>query len=172
MDDGLRDIVAEGYDAGLRLESSLEGDMIALRVGPPLRAALVAAPAYLAAHPAPAGPADLGRHRLIAHLKPDGRGSYPWPFEEAGRTVRVQPEGMTALSDSDLVLEAAVAGLGLACVFEDLAAPALGDGRLVRLLEPLTAAVGRYALYHPSRRQAPPALMALIAALRSRRRQA
>jgi DNA-binding transcriptional LysR family regulator len=169
VDDGLADIVAQGYDAGLRLEGRVEQDMIALRVGPELRAALVASPGYLQGREPPRSPADLAHHRLIAHRRPDRRGTYPWPFDEGGRATRLQPEGACAFNDSDLVLEAALAGLGIAYVFEDAAAPHVAAGRLVRLLEPLSARIGSYALYHLSRRQTPPALAALLAALRAAR---
>ena len=169
VDDGMADIVARGYDAGIRFEGGVDQDMIALRVGPELRAALVGSPSYLAGREPPRSLADLGRHRLVTHRRPDGQGTYPWPFEEEGRVVRLRPEGAYAFSDSDLVLDAALAGLGLAYVFEDRAAPALASGGLVRLLEPLSARIGSYALYHPSRHQTPPALAALISALRAAR---
>lgn len=170
VDDGLADVVAGGYDAGLRFAGIVELDMVALRVGPDLRAALVASPAYLRGREPPRGPADLAGHRLIAHRRPGGRGAYPWPFQDDDRIVRVHPEGALAFSDSGLVLEAALAGLGLAYVFEDLAAPHVAAGRLVRLLEPLSRRMEGYALFHPSRRGVTPALAALIGALRAAHR--
>ncbi|WP_419827157.1 LysR substrate-binding domain-containing protein [Sphingomonas sp.] len=166
VDDRFVDIVAGGYDAGIRFAGSVERDMIAVGVGAELRTAVVAAPAYLRAHTHPSSPRDLADHRCIVHRRADGD-IYPWPFRGKGRIQQVRVEGAVLFNDGDLVLASALAGQGLACVFEDRAAPFIADGLLVRLLERWTVAGQRYALYYAGRRQNPPALARFIEAVRS-----
>ena len=165
VDDGFSDIVASGYDAGVRFSGSVDRDMVAVRIGPEIGVAVVAAPAYLAGRPALAVPKDLADHRCIVHRRPDGSGIYPWPFHENGRMHQLRVSGPLAFNDSDLVLAAAVAGQGVACVFADQAEPYVAEARLVQVLAPWSASLPGYDLYYPSRRQNPPALAALLGSL-------
>lgn len=167
VDDGMQDVVARGYDAGIRFGGSVDQDMVAVRIGAPIGVAVMASPGYLAQRPPPATPRDLADHSCILHRRPGG-GTYPWPLHENGRPCPVRVDGPLAFSDSDLVLDAALAGQGFACVFADCAAPHEARRRLVRVLASWTATLPGYALYYPSRRQNPPALAAFIAHLRGR----
>ena len=170
IDYGLRDIVAERLDAGIRVGEKLERDMVAVSVGPEMRMAVVASPAFLAAHPPPRTPQDLARHRCINHRMASGA-IYAWDFEKDGRALEVKVGGPLTFNEPEPMLDAAIDGLGIANVFEEQAAAAITAGRLVRLLEDWTPAFPGYFLYYPSRRQTPPALSALMAALRRRRRE-
>ncbi len=170
VDYQFRDIVAERLDAGIRLGEKLEADMIAVGVGPPLRMAVVASPDYLARHPAPDTPQDLMRHACV-NFRLTGSGQIlDWEFEQAGRALAVKVTGPVAFNEPDLMLEAALDGLGIAYVVEQQAEPHIATGRLTRLLESWTAPFPGYFLYYPSRRHMPPTLAALIAALRHARR--
>ncbi len=169
IDHGLRDIVAGRLDAGIRVGEKVERDMVAVSVGPEMRMAVVASPAYLAAHPPPLVPQDLARHRCINQRMASGA-IYAWEFEKDGRALEVKVDGPLTFNEPGLLLDAALDGLGIADVFEEQAAAAIAAGRLVRLLEDWTPAFPGYFLYYPSRRQVPPALGALVAALRRRRR--
>jgi len=168
VDQGLRDIVAERYDAGVRLGESLDRDMIAVPIGPDLRMAAVAAPAYLAGRPAPATPHDLPAHACINLRLPTYGGLYAWEFEKGGRTLKVRVDGPLVFNSLPLLLDAALAGFGLAYVFEDLAAPHLARGDLVRLLDDWCPPFSGYHLYYPSRRQPTAAFAVLVDALRYR----
>jgi len=168
--DGLTDIVAERFDAGIRFGGFLEKDMVAVRVGPDVRAAVVASPAYLASHGTPETPGDLTRHRCVNYRTTSSRGLYPWWFERQGRSIEVRVEGAVTLNDGDAILSAALDGLGIAYTFRDKVQDHLASGRLVSLLEDWCPAFPGYHIYHPSRRHTPPALAALIQALRARRR--
>ena len=128
-DDGMTDIVAAGYDVGIRFHASVHRDMIAVRIGPELRSAIVAAPGYLKGRATPTAPRDLAEHRCVVHRRLDGS-DYPWPLRQNGRIRQVRPNGAIAFNDSDLVLAAAVACKGIACVFEDRAAPLVEAGKL------------------------------------------
>lgn len=168
LDDGLTDIVAGRYDAGVRFGERVAGDMVAVRIGPDIRSAVVASPAYLAGRSAPATPRDLAGHRCISYRFATSGGLIPWEFEEGGRAFEVRVEGRLVLNDGDLILAAALAGQGVAYLFEDMVAGHVAAGRLVPLLGAWRWTSPGYHLYHPSRRQTPPALAALIAALRAR----
>ena len=169
IDYRFRDIVAERLDAGIRLGEKLEADMIAVGVGPPLRMAVVASPEYLARHPAPGTPQDLMRHACV-NFRLTGSGQLlDWEFEQAGHALTVKVDGPVAFNEPDLMLEAAIDGVGVAYVVEQQAEPHIAAGRLTRLLEPWTAPFPGYFLYYPSRRHMPPTLAALIAALRRTR---
>ena len=122
------------YDAGVRFSGSVDRDMVAVRIGPEIGVAVVAAPSYLAGRPALAVPKDLADHRCIVHRRSDGSGIYPWPFHENGRVHQLRVSGPLAFNDSDLVLAAAVAGQGVACVFADQAEPYVAEARLVQVL--------------------------------------
>ena len=166
VDDGLTDIVAAGFDAGIRFGERVARDMVAVRVGADMRAAVVASPGYLARHAAPATPADLAGHRCINYRLATSGGLWPWEFVEDGRPVQVRTGGALVLNDSDLLLAAALAGQGLAYLFEDQVAAHCAAGRLARVLEAWCPVFPGYHIYYPSRRHVPPALAALVAALR------
>lgn len=150
-EDGMTDVVAGRYDAGIRLGERLEKDMIALAVGPPLRVAVVAAPGYLSDHPTPMKPADLTSHRCIAYRDALGDLS-PWSFERDGRAITVMPGRGPVFNDGDLLVAAALAGFGILYILEDLVAAPIADGRLIRLLEPWCEPFAGYHLYYPDRR--------------------
>lgn len=168
VDSGLTNIVAERFDAGVRLGEALEKDMIAVPIGPRLRMAAVGTPSYFAAHGVPQTPHDLARHRCI-NLRMVSAGSlYAWEFEKAGRELRVRVEGQLVLNDVDLVVEAAAAGHGIAFLLEGEFSEQLADGTLVRVLEDWCEPFDGYYLYYPSRRQPSPAFRMLLEALRYR----
>ncbi|TWB08763.1 DNA-binding transcriptional LysR family regulator [Rhizobium sp. ERR 1071] len=150
VEDGMTDIVAGRYDAGIRLGERLEKDMIALPIGPPLRVAVVAAPDYLKNHQAPVEPDDLTAHRCISYGDADGNLS-PWSFERNGRTLTVAPSRGPVFNDADLLVAAAIEGFGILYILEDLVAAPIADGRLIRLLEPWCAPFPGYYLYYPDR---------------------
>ena len=151
VDNQMTDVVAGRYDAGIRLGERLEKDMIALAVGPPLRVAVVAAPRYLSDHPAPMKPADLTRHRCIAYADAQGDLS-PWSFERNGHAVTVTPGRGPGFNDGDLRVAAAIEGVGILYILEDLVAAPIADGRLIRLLEPWCEPFAGYHLYYPDRK--------------------
>ena len=168
VDDGLIDIVAGRFDAGIRFGNIVEKDMIAVRVGPDKRRAVVGAPAYFAANPPPATPHDLAAHPCIGYRLTKAGGLYAWEFEENGRPLQVRIDGPLVFNDTVLMRQAALAGLGIAYLYEDDAEADVRAGRLMRILEDWCPPLPGYFLYHPSRRQTPPALAALIATLRYR----
>ena len=166
-DEALVDIVAAGFDAGLRFGESLQGDMVALPVGAPQRFAVVAAPAYLARHGTPRTPAELMAHACIRLRFPSGR-LYGWEFVAPdGRGFEVQVAGAFTANEQTAMLLAAEAGLGLAYVYEGQTAPAVAAGRLVRVLQNWLPPAEQLYLYHPSRRLQPAGLRALLDLLRS-----
>jgi DNA-binding transcriptional LysR family regulator len=168
IDYGLTDIVAERYDAGIRLGEQVEKDMIAVRVGPDMRMAVVGAPSYFAKRPKPTKPQDLVSHDCINLRLPTFGGLYAWEFEKAGRELKVRVEGQLVFNVSALVLDAALAGLGLAFLLEDHVHTHLADGRLIRVLADWCPPFSGYHLYYPSRRQLAPAFALLVDALRFR----
>lgn len=150
VEDGMTDVVAGRYDAGIRLGERLEKDMIALAVGPPLRVAVVAAPDYLSNHPRPMQPADLAAHRCVAYRNAHGELS-PWSFERDGREVTVTPGRGPVFNNADLLVAAALEGFGILYILEDLVVAPIADGRLTRLLEPWCEPFAGYHLYYPDR---------------------
>ena len=166
VDNGLTDIVAGRHDAGVRLGEQVAKDMVAVRIGPDLRMAVVGAPAYFERRPRPKAPGDLTAHDCINTRFPTFGGLYAWEFERGRRALKVQVEGQLVFNSSPLSLKAALAGLGLAYVLEDRAAPHLADGRLVRVLADWCPSFPGYHLYYPSRRQPTPAFALLVEALR------
>jgi len=168
VDYGLTDIVAERCDAGVRLGEQVAKDMIAVRIGPDMRMAVVGAPAYFERRPKPKTPADLTDHNCINLRLPTYGGVYAWEFEKDGREVKVRVEGQLVFNNAQLRLNAALSGLGLAFVPEALVRQPLSDGRLVRVLEDWCAPFPGYHLYYPSRRQTSPAFALLVNALRYR----
>ena len=168
IDYGLTDIVAERYDAGVRWGEQVARDMIAVRIGPDIRFAVVGSKSYFAKRAPPRTPQDLISHNCINLRLPTYGGLYAWEFERDGRELKVRGEGQLAFNGIFQVLDAAVAGLGLAYVPEDLAEPYLAKGRLKRVLEDWCAPWTGYHLYYPHRRQASPAFALLVDALRYR----
>jgi DNA-binding transcriptional LysR family regulator len=135
VDYGLIDIVAEGYDAGVRMGEQVALDMIAVRIGPELRMAVVASPAYFERRPPPQTPQDLTAHNCINTRLPTYGGLFPWGLEKDGREVKVRGEGQLVFNNLGLRLNSALAGLGLDYIPEDQVLPYLADGRLIRVLE-------------------------------------
>jgi len=166
IDYGLRNIVVERLDAGIRLGEMVEKDMIAARVGPDLRMAVVASPAYLASRPAPGTPHDLARHRCVNYRLVSSGAIYAWEFEKDGRALNVKVDGLLTSNEPELMLEAALDGLGVAYIFEEQIVAHVAAGRLVHLLADWTPAFPGFFCYYPSRRQQPPALTAFLNALR------
>ncbi len=161
----LVDIVAEGFDAGVRLGEALAQDMIAVRFGGDVRFLAVASPAYLSSRKAPRVPEDLKNHICIRNRLPSGK-LYRWEFEKRGREVAVDVPGSLTLDHIELMTEAAIAGLGIAYVPERSARPYLDDGRLVTVLEDWCPSIPGLFLYYPGRRHVPSALRAFIEVLR------
>jgi DNA-binding transcriptional LysR family regulator len=169
VDYGLADIVAQRYDAGVRSGEQVAKDMIAVRIGPDMRMAVVGAPSYFAKHPAPKKPQDLTDHNCINLRTPTHGGLYAWEFEKASRELRVRVEGQLVFNNTNQILNGALAGLGLAYVPEDMAQPHLVQGHLKRVLEEWCEPYSGYHLYYASRRQLSPAFALLVDALRYRR---
>jgi DNA-binding transcriptional LysR family regulator len=169
IDYGLTDIVAERYDAGVRLGEQVAKDMIAVRIGPDMRMAVVSAPAYFEKRTRPKIPQDLTAHNCINLRLPTHGGLYAWEFEKAGRELKVRVDGQLTFNTLALRLNAVLAGLGLAYLPEDQVRPHLTTGRLVRVLADWCPPFSGYHLYYPSRRQHSPAFALLVDALRHRR---
>jgi DNA-binding transcriptional LysR family regulator len=167
-DYALRDIVAERYDAGVRLGEQVAKDMIAVRIGPDFRNAVVGAPSYFERRPRPRRPHDLTDHDCINLRLPTSGGLWTWPFAKGGRELRVRTEGQLVFNTVSLMANMAVAGLGLAYLPEDVVQNHVAEGRLVRVLTDWSAPASGYHLYYPSRRQATPAFALLVDALRYR----
>ncbi|MGR9275243.1 LysR family transcriptional regulator [Rhizobium leguminosarum] len=168
VDYGLTDIVAERYDAGVRLGEQVAKDMIAVRIGPDMRMAVVGAPAYFDTRPKPLTPQNLTDHNCINLRLPTYGSVYAWEFEKDGRELRVRVEGQLIFNNIALRLNAVLAGLGLAYMAEDLVEAHLADGRLVRVLEDWCLPFSGYHLYYPSRRHTSPAFALVVDALRYR----
>jgi DNA-binding transcriptional LysR family regulator len=168
VDHRMIDIVAERYDAGVRNGEQVAKDMIAVRIGPDMRMAVVGNASYFAKRPAPKKPQDLMEHNCINLRLPTLGGLYAWEFEKGGRELRVRVDGQLILNGTSQMLNAALAGLGLAYVPEDLVQPHIGQGRLKRVLEDWCPPFPGYHLYYPSRRQSAPAFSLLVDALRYR----
>jgi DNA-binding transcriptional LysR family regulator len=169
IDYGLTDIAAERYDAGVRWGEQVAKDMIAVRIGPDVRFAVVGTKSYFAKRPLPKTPQDLIGHNCINLRLPTYGGLYAWEFERGGREVKVRVEGQLIFNGIFQVLNAALAGFGLAYVPEDLAQPYLAKGRLKQVLEEWCVPWSGYHLYYPSRRQSSAAFSLLVDALRYRR---
>jgi DNA-binding transcriptional LysR family regulator len=167
IEPALTDIVAEQYDAGVRLGEQIARDMIALRIGPDLRRVAVGCPSYLADHGIPVEPQDLTHHRCCNIRLPTSSGLYAWEFERDGRRVNVHVDGPFVLNDQHLLIDAALHGAGLAIVMEDMVAPFIADGRLVQVLEEWSPPLSGYHLYYPNLRHPSPAFAALLEELRA-----
>jgi DNA-binding transcriptional LysR family regulator len=168
VDSGLTDIVAQRFDAGVRSGEQVAKDMIAMRVGPDMRMAVVGAPSYFRKRPEPKKPQDLIGHSCINLRLPTQGGLYAWEFEKGARELKVRVEGQLVFNGTSQMLNAALAGFGLGYVPEDLAQPHLARGRLKRVLEDWCPPFSGYHLYYPSRRQPTPAFALLVDALRYR----
>ena len=168
VDYGLTDIVAERYDAGVRSGEQVAKDMIAVRIGPDMRMAVVGAPPYFAKRSLPKKPQDLTDHNCINLRLPTYGGLYAWEFEKGGRELKVRVEGQLVFNGTTQMLNAALGGFGLAYVPEDLAQPHVAQGRLKRVLEDWCPPYPGYHLYYPSRRHSSPAFALLVDALRYR----
>ncbi|MCW2066142.1 UNVERIFIED_ORG: DNA-binding transcriptional LysR family regulator [Stenotrophomonas maltophilia] len=166
VDYGLTDIVAEGYDAGIRLGEQVARDMIALPVGPQLRMAVVGSPAYFQRHPRPKSPHELTGHNCITIRLPTHGGIFAWEFEKKGKELKVRVEGQLVFNNIAMRLQAALEGLGLAYMPEDLVHAHIEAGTLVRVLADWCPPFPGYHLYYPSRRQSSPAFTLLRDALR------
>jgi DNA-binding transcriptional LysR family regulator len=168
IDYGLTDIVAQRFDAGVRSGEQVAKDMIAVRIGPDMRSAVVAAPSYFNSRPEPKRPQELIGHNCINLRLPTHGGLYAWEFAKAGRELKVHVEGQLVFNGTFQMLNAVLAGFGLAYVPEDAARPHLAKGRLKRVLKDWCPPYSGYHLYYPSRRQPVPAFSLLVDALRYR----
>jgi DNA-binding transcriptional LysR family regulator len=165
---GFVDIVSERFDAGVRMGETVAQDMVAIRIGPDMRMAAVASPAYFADRPVPRTPHDLAKHRCINLRFPTLGGLYAWEFEKAGRAINVRVEGQLVVNDIALARLGALGGAGIAYLPEDYVQPSVEAGRLRRVLADWCPPFPGYHLYHPSRRQQSPALAVIVDALRYR----
>lgn len=168
IDYGLTDIVAEGFDAGVRMGEQVAKDMIAVSIGPQMRMAVVASPAYFERYPPPKTPQDMTAHKCINTRLPTYGGVFSWGLEKKGREVKVRGEGQLIFNSLAMRLSSALDGLGVAYMPEDQVLPYVADGRLVRVLEDWCPWFPGYHLYYPSRRQQSPALALLADFLRHR----
>ncbi len=162
VDDGFTDIVAGGFDAGIRPVESLPRDMIAVPVTGKMRAVVVGAPSYLEAMPKPKSPLDLKQHRCIGYRFHNTGALYRWSFTKRGKETSLAVEGCVTVNDVDLCIQAAVDGAGLAYVLESYAKREIESGQLVTVLDDWCVSFGGFHLYYPSRRQMPATLKALI----------
>ncbi len=167
IDNGFRNIVEEGFDAGVRLGESVEKDMVAVRIGPDWRLLAVASPDYLARNPPPVHPQDLLRHRCINRRQGRSGGLYAWEFEKDGQELRVRVDGQLTFGTSYAMVDAVRHGLGIAYMPEDLVADAIRTGDLVVVLEDWSPAFPGYFIYYPSARQNLPAFRVLVDALKT-----
>jgi DNA-binding transcriptional LysR family regulator len=168
MENGLTDIVAQRFDAGVRAGEQVAKDMIAVRIGPDLRIAVVGAPSYFKKRPEPKKPQDLIGHDCINLRLSTLGGLYAWEFEKGGRELKVRVEGQLVFNNTQQMLNAALAGFGLAYVPEDMTQPDIAKGRLKRVLEDWCQPYAGHHLYYPSRRQSSAAFALLVEALRHR----
>ncbi|MER9230705.1 LysR family transcriptional regulator [Mesorhizobium sp. M0622] len=161
IEDRFTDVVEGGFDAGVRLGESLQRDMIAVRIGPDLRGAVVGAPFYFETSPKPQHPHDLAGHRCIRFRFSSGI-LYRWEFEKNGEEIEIPVQGPLILDEDHLIANAAVDGAGLAFVFEDYVRDAIAAGKLIRVLEDWCPPFDGFFVYYPSRRQMRPALRAFV----------
>ena len=166
-DESRVDLVAQGFDAGIHLGEFIERDMLVIRVSPDRRPAIVGSPGYFAAHPKPQSPRDLTRHRCI-NYRHGSAGVYRWELDKGKESLTVAVDGPLIVDEVELIVRAALDGVGLAFMAEETAAPHLASGALVRVLEDWCPPYPGFFLYYPSRRQLPAALGALIETLRYR----
>ncbi|MBN9563451.1 MAG: LysR family transcriptional regulator [Alphaproteobacteria bacterium] len=168
LDSTFRNIVEEGFDAGVRLGESVEKDMIAVRIGPDWRLVAVASPEYLDMHGVPEHPQDLVRHICINMRHETAGGIYAWEFEKDGQALRVRVNGQLTFNNSYAMIDAAVNGYGIAYVPEDIVERHTASGLLIQVLDDWSPFFDGYFLYYPSRRQNLPAFKVIVDALRYR----
>lgn len=168
VDYGLTDIVSQGFDAGVRMGEQVAKDMIAVKIGPSMRMAVVGSPEYFSRHGIPQTPQDLTSHNCISMRLPTYGGLFPWGLEKDGREVKVRGDGQLIFNNLALRLHSALDGLGVAYMPEDQVQPHIIGGRLVRVLEDWCPSFPGYHLYYPSRRHSSPAFAVLLDALRYR----
>ncbi|MGK9165022.1 LysR family transcriptional regulator [Inquilinus limosus] len=168
VDDRLVDIVAERFDAGLRLGEMVERDMVAVKLGGEIELMAVAAPSYLDRHGVPETPRDLRHHRCINFRWPTDGSLYRWEFERGAEKLEVAVEGPLTVTEPEVAIRAALDGVGIAYLFDLQIRPLVEAGRLVRLLEAWTPPFPGFYLYYPSRRQMPPPLRAFVDFLQRR----
>ena len=166
IDYGLTDIVADRYDAGVRLGDQVAKDMIAVRIGPDSSMAVVGAPSYFATKPAPNSPQELVNHNCINFRQPSAGGLYAWEFEKRARELRVRVDGQLVFNGIYQILAAARSGFGLAYLFDEIVQEDVAEGRLTRVLADWCPPFSGYHLYYPSRQQLAPAFGLLVKALR------
>lgn len=169
-DYSLADIVADRFDAGIRLGEQVAQDMIAVRIGPDFTQCVVGAPSYFERREKPQTPHDLTGHLCISLRLPTSGGAWPWPFVKDGRELKVRPGGQLSFNTMTLQLDSALAGLGLGYLPEDVVSDHLATGRLVRVLADWSTPMSGYHLYYPSRRQQTAAFSLLIEVLSFRGR--
>lgn len=166
INEGLTDIVAGRFDAGIRLGEQVQKDMVALRVSADIRMAVVGSPSYFANRKMPESPRELNEHSCVSYRQTTGGGLYAWEFERDAVELEVRVNGPLVLNDNEMLETAALDGLGLAYTFESQVAKHIADGRLIRVLEAWCQPIPGYHLYYPSRRQHTPAFLLLVEALR------
>lgn len=166
VDNGFVDIVEGRFDAGIRLGESVDKDMIAVRIGPEMRMAVVGAPSYFAASRVPETPHELQNHRCINMRLPTAGGLYHWEFEKDGKPLRVRVEGQVTFNLQAERIDAALSGFGIACIPEDRVQDYIKSGELIQVLQDWCPSFPGYYLYYPSRKQHPPAFALMIDALR------
>ncbi|MBB4236928.1 LysR family transcriptional regulator [Rhizobium esperanzae] len=168
VENRLIDLVAERYDAGVRLGEHVEKDMVAVKIGPELRMIVAGSPDYFGRHPPPHTPHELTQHTCINLRLPTLGGLYAWEFERDGRPLNVRVNGQFICNDVGMILDAAVDGLGLACLPDDYLKPLIRQGKLIAVLEDWSPPFAGYHLYYPSRHLASPAFTLLVDSLRYR----
>lgn len=168
LDATFRNIVEEGFDAGVRLGESVEKDMIAVRIGPDWRLVAVASPAYLDAHGVPDHPQDLVRHVCINMRHETAGGLYAWEFERNGQALRVRVSGQLTFNNTYAMIDAAISSYGIAYIPENIVERHIATGSLVQVLDDWSPFFDGYFLYYPSRRQNLPAFKVIVDALRYR----
>lgn len=168
LEDRLVDIVKEGFDAGIRIGETLDQEVVGVPISGPLRMAVVGSPAYFAKRGKPKHPRDLLAHDCVNYRRMSTGAIPDWEFDDEGREIEIAVDGRIVTNDADAMVHAAIAGLGLAHVFDDEVADAIADKRLVRVLERFCPRFPGYFLYYPSRTQVPAKLTALVETLRRR----
>lgn len=166
IDDGFTDIVARGLDAGIRIGEMVQREMVSVRISPDLRTAIVASPAYFASHAKPRHPRDLAAHDCIRYRRRTVDEIYRWEFTERGRDFAIAVDGRLTLDDGDAMVDAALAGLGIAYTMDTVVRPHLAAKRLVRVLDAFCTPFPGFFLYYPHRAQMAPKLAALVAFMR------
>jgi len=168
VNEGLADIVADRFDAGIRLGEQVQKDMVAVRISPEIRMAVVGSPSYFANRTIPETPRDLSKHDCVSYRQTTGGGLYAWEFARGGDELEVRVNGPLILNDNEMLEQAALDGFGLAYTFESQVSEHVAEGRLIRVLEDWCQPIPGYHLYYPSRRQHTPAFRLLVEALRLR----